>query len=251
MSQLSLSQMDLTFDRNYELDWRSLDYPVTALPELDPAKTYRPRSYTWSIDRWLDQGPDGACVGFAFAHDQIARPQVHYVDYDDAFWIYKTAQTLDPWEGEAYSGTSVLAGAKVLQQERFYHGYTWALTAEEVAKGVAYLGPCVLGLNWYDGMFRPDQDNYIRPTGRLAGGHAILAVGVKIVYKRDTFWWGRNWRDVDYDRSYITLHNSWGRSWAKDGQARLSLTDLARLLVESGDACFPIRNYEREVRSAA
>lgn len=238
-------------DREYELDWRSLEYPVTALPELDPAKSYRPRSYTWSIDRWLDQGQDGACVGFSFAHDLVARPQVHYTNYNDAFWIYKQAQTLDPWPGEDYSGTSVLAGAKVLQRDHFYLSYTWALNAEEVAKGIAYFGPCVLGVNWYAGMFTPDQDNFIRPTGKVAGGHAILAHAVKIVYKPNTWirWWQRSWRDVDFDRSYVTLHNSWGKGWAVNGAAKLSLTDLDRLMVEGGEACFPVRNPDLAVNS--
>lgn len=65
---------DPRLDRIYEEDWRSLNYAVgDELVKLDQP-IYRPRSYTWSIDKNLDQRAEGACVGFAFAHDLAARP---------------------------------------------------------------------------------------------------------------------------------------------------------------------------------
>ncbi len=243
-------------DRLYELDWRSLNYTLDAKLGIDTEPMYRPRSYTWSVDAWLDQGPDGACVGFAFAHDLIARPYV--VKGVTAKYakevIYIEAQRIDPWPGGSYAGadpfyegTSILAGAKICKQNGYFESYHWALTAEEVARGIAYFGPCVLGLNWYEGMFHPDPQGYIRPHGGLAGGHAILANAVKIVYKSGTGWWNRTWRDVDHDKSYVTIHNSWGKNWAKEGTAKLSFTDLQRLLNEQGDACFPARTHLRSV----
>lgn len=228
---------DVRLDRLYELDWRSLDYPVTA-----QIAEYRPRSFTWRLDERLDQGREGACVGFAFAHELAARPAVVQGVTDSAARrIYKEAQKIDPWPGEAYEGTSVLAGAKVCQTDGFFESYHWALTAEDVARGIAYFGPCVLGLNWYEGQFSPDPAGFIRPTGRLAGGHAIVAVAVKVAYKSVVRWRRRTWLDVDHDRSYITLVNSWGPGWGDNGKAKLTLTDLARLLAENGDAVFPKR----------
>lgn len=234
-----------TLDRRYELDWRSLDYPVTALPELLEPKSYRPRSYTWSLDTYLDQGSEGACVGFCYAHDLIARPQVIQATDADARHIYREAQKIDPWPGEDYEGTSMLAGAKIVTQQGHYSGYTWGITAEDVARAIAYFGPCALGVNWYEGMWNTDADGFIAPTGRISGGHAILAHAVKIRYKPFSWirWWYRTWRDVDFDRSYVVLHNSWGPYWGVKGRAKLSLTHLQRLLDENGDACFPVRNY--------
>jgi hypothetical protein len=241
---------DPRLDRIYQRDLRSLAFlsrdRVAAM-----SRHIEPRSYTWSIGIFLDQGAEGACVGYGFTHELAARP-VAVVGVNGGFarQVYFDGQRIDEWPGGAYpgaspfyEGTSVLAGAKVLQSRGFYLGYDWALSAEDVADGIGYLGPCVLGLNWYDGMFDTDAKGFIHKTGPLLGGHCIVAVGVRIVYKS----WisrllSRRWDNVDLDRSYVTLHNSWGSDWGVNGQARLSLRDLGLLLAEQGDACFPRRN---------
>lgn len=239
---------DPLLDRIYELDWRSLDYPVSATLTADQIRY--PRSYTWALSQYFDQGREGACVGFGFAHELAAAPIA--VEGVTGGWgreIYWLAQREDPWPGGAYEGadpfyegTSVLTGAKVVQDLGHYSGYTWALDAQEIAVGVGYKGPCVLGLRWYEGMSNTDADGFIRPTGSVRGGHCILAVGVKIVWKS---WvnrlFSRKWENVDYDRSYVLLHNSWSQTWGMNGRAKLSLRDLDTLLAEEGDACFPVR----------
>jgi len=30
-------------------------------------------------------------------------------------------------------------------------------------------GPVVIGSNWYNGMFNPDANSYVKPTGGIAG----------------------------------------------------------------------------------
>jgi hypothetical protein len=30
----------------------------------------------------------------------------------------------------------------------------------------------------------------------------------------------RDWAEVDLDKSYVNLHNSWGREWGRKGRAR-------------------------------
>lgn len=242
---MKLFKDPVVLDRKFTLDWRSLDYPVSSLVE----GMYRPRSYTWGIDSWLDQGQEGACVGYAYAHELIARPVVVVgINNEYARNIYWEAQMVDEWEGGAYpgaapvyEGTSVLAGAKTLQTQGFFSSYSWGLDAEEVARGVGYFGPAVLGTNWYEGMFNPDPQGFLRPTGRLSGGHAILICGIKIVYNSYLTWRNRTWRDVDFQRSYVVVHNSWGKEWGNNGRAKISLTDLARLMSEDGDVCFPQR----------
>jgi hypothetical protein len=61
------------------------------------------------------------------------------------------------------------------------------------------------------------------------------------VFKSPLGWWHRTWRDVDLQKSYVTLHNSWGPNWGINGRAKLSLYDLEILLNQQGDACFPVR----------
>lgn len=238
---------NVRLDRIYQLDWRSLDYAVGQ--QLRELPTYQPRSFTWSIDQWFDQGHEGACVGFSFTHELAARPQeVQGLNNEFARQTYQSAQRIDPWEGGSYpgatpfyEGTSVLAGAQVLAEQGFYESYWWALNIEELARALAYFGPCVLGINWYTGMRDADPNGFIHPIGRVEGGHAILAHAIKIVYKSWRGWRGRTWADVDYEKSYVTLHNSWGQGWANNGRAKLSLAHLGMLLQQQGDACFVVR----------
>ena len=103
--------------RLVEADPRTRAYPVRALM---PVKATRARSYTWSIGQILDQGATSSCVGHAVAHRLIARPVVRpEITGKDALEFYSLAQTLDPWEGENYEGTSVLAGAKAAMRIRY------------------------------------------------------------------------------------------------------------------------------------
>lgn len=242
---------DPRLDRVYELDWRSLDYPVTAT--LDVEQIRYPRSYTWGLSQYFDQGSEGACVGFGYAHELAAAPIVVAGVTDGwAREIYWLAQREDPWPGGAYEGaspyyegTSVLTGAKVVQDLGHYSGYTWGLTMQEAVNGICYKGPAVLGLNWYVDMFTPDASGFIHPTGTLAGGHCILAVGVKVVWKSwISRWFSRRWDNVDLDRSYLILHNSWGLGWNGNGRCKLSLRDFDRLLNEEGEAVFPVRSVK-------
>lgn len=233
--------MEKTFDRKFELDWRSLNYPVSAA--LDPNKKYRPRSYTWKLNKYLDQGQEGACVGFGFSHELAAEPQVvQNVTNETARTLYKAAQKIDEWPGENYDGTSVLAGAKVCTSNGYYSAYHWGLTTEETVKAVGYFGPAVIGTNWYEAMFNTNGMGFIHPIGRLIGGHCLTIVGVKIKYKKRFFnWFCRTWDDVDLNESYFILHNSWGQSWGVNGRAYLYLSDFEKLLQQDIDICFPER----------
>lgn len=234
--------------RAYQQDLRSLNFLVrTQVPAEGLAQ---PRSYTWSVPLSLDQGPDGACVGFGYSHELAARPQsVTGIDYHFALRLYYDIQRIDPWPGgaypdaeEFYEGTSVLSGAQLLRSRGFYSGYYWALTAKDIAVGVAYKGPAVLGLDWHEGMFNPDANGFINDTGPIYGGHCVIAMGVTIKYKyRYAFWRTRTWDDVDWENSYITIKNSWGPGWGNNGTAKMRLSTLAGLLSRNGEACFPIR----------
>lgn len=239
---------DPRLDRIYEQDLRSLNFLVRE--QVRTADIRLPRSYTWSCPLWLNQGNEGACVGAGYAHDLAAKPvpvsglTMQYAREA----LYFRIQREDPWEGGAYpgatpfyEGTSVLTGAKVLTDLGYYQSYSWALNAREVAMGIRYsAGPGILGLNWYPGMFDTDANGFIHPTGQVAGGHCIAAIGVRIIWNAGSA--NAGWDDVDMEKSYILLHNSWGSGWGINGRAKLSLSNLDRLLAEHGDACFPKRN---------
>ena len=212
---------DRKFDRSKYYDERSRDYPIRALfRKLDAQE---PRSYTWGCEPHLDQGPDGACVGFSFAHEAAAKPQVHPTDYNLAMRIYRRAQQIDEWTGEDYDGTSVLAGAKVMKELGYFESYYWALTLEEMQFGVSRKGPGVLGCWWWSGMMDPDENGYIHPTGKRVGGHAILVKGYNVKAGR------------------FEVHQSWGDQWGQGGDAYISDEDMEKLLLNDGEFCLPVR----------
>lgn len=237
-----------------EEDWGVFNYLIReALPKKAKKKHYRPRSYTHTVGHWLDQGQEGRCVEYAICHELLAKPSLVGRSVVDKILaekgIYWPAQKEDYWEGGSYpgaspfyEGTSVLAGMKVAKRLGFFDEYRWAFSIEDLVLALGYFGPVVLGINWYEGMHRPDARGFIHPTGRLAGGHALLAYGLKVHFKRTTLfnWWNRTWADVDLDQSYVRLWNSWGPSWGQNGTCKISLRDLERLLHEQGEACIPV-----------
>lgn len=205
-----------TLDWRPQHDPRSRNYPVM----LEPTE---PRSYTWRCDAYLDQGQEGACVGFSIAHEIAARPKVHPVTEDVAHQLYNTARQIDEWPGEDYEGTSVLAGVKAAQQAGYYTGYRWAFTLNEALAGISRQGPAVIGVWWHEGMWEPDAKGFIHRSGQRVGGHAILVNGVSV------------------PKRAVRVHNSWGRDWGHNGEALLSWDDFAALLMDDGECCFPIR----------
>lgn len=175
----------------------------------------------------MDQGEEGACVGFAIAHELIARPaEVASIDASFAREkIYWEAQKIDPWPGGSYpgaspqyEGTSVLAGMKALKALGYIESYHWAFGLNDLVLAVGYRGPAVLGIPWYEGMFEPYSCGHLHIGGAAMGGHAILCKGVDV--KNQTF----------------TLHNSWGSAWGNNGDAKISWKELERLLHENGEA---------------
>jgi hypothetical protein len=230
---------DPRLDRVVLFDEASRDYPIMEAPVVRRAKA--PRSYTWSLGTTLDQGSEGACVGFGWAHELLARPAVvSGIDNRAARErLYWEIQRRDPWPGGAYPGASPFyEGTAVLTGAQYAHGlgamaeYRWSFSLAELVMAIGYAGPAVLGLNWYEGMFEPDERGYIRPTGSLAGGHCIVARGVSLKY------------------GYVLLHNSWGASWGKNGTCLISFNDLDRLLHEQGEACIPVRRNAQFVLAA-
>lgn len=209
---------DRRLDRLIQFDEASRDYPIRAL-----IGSRELRTKMWASTARLDQGEEGACVGFAWSHELEAEPEpVPGIDDAFAFDVYERAKRIDEWAGEAYSGTSVLAGAKVVQELGHLSEYRWAFGLDDVLSTLSWHGPVVLGINWYYTMYYPDENHYIVPQGQKAGGHAIMAVG------------------YDHEAGEVWLQNSWGADWGKDGLCRIRIGDLDTLLQDDGEACVPV-----------
>lgn len=214
--------MERTFGRRIEFDERSRGFPIRELLEPKPL-----RSYTWGCPVRLDQGKDGACVGFAWTHELASRPKTHsLVTAALARDVYRDAQFRDPWpETPPEEGTSILAGAKASVARHFIGEYRWCFSVRDLALAVGYSGPVVLGLNWQAGMMDTDASGYVHASGGAVGGHAILCNGYSVTYKR------------------FKLVNSWGPTWGQNGTCFVSEADMTTLLADEGEACVPVDRH--------
>jgi hypothetical protein len=221
------------------LDWvprhdpRSLQYPVRTL-----FKHPEPMNMTWRTPSTpLDQGREGACVGFGWVHEALTTPVrvdiarmasvVPRNPTDFALYVYRQAQRIDEWEGEDYEGTSVLAGAKIMQDLGLLREYRWAFGVMDVALAVTNVGPVVIGIPWYDSMY--ESKGIVEVHGSVVGGHCLLVMAY------------RKAGAVFENEAAFGLFNSWGPGWGRNGLAWIRQSSLARLLADRGEACVPTR----------
>lgn len=208
--------------RRWELDLRDLNYRLSAVLPEQAQSTSR----YWIAPSPTDQGRTSHCVGHAHFHHLLAAPTVHWREsmrlrLPSPDHIYAEAQKVDEWPGEepVYEGTSVRAGAKVLQAMGRVREYRWALTVDEVRMNLLERGTIVFGTKWYGEMFTPDSNGFVRARGSQAGGHAYLGVG-----------WS-------HSRRAARCLNSWGPGWGQRGRFWIGEDDLAVLLADWGEAC--------------
>jgi len=243
--------VDPVLDRLVQFDERSRNFSVQTLLEGK-----KPKSNDWRITRpfLIDQGREGACGGFTITNELQARPS-EVVIGDESVTnqfaverIYHEAQKIDPWEGGSYygaspnySGTSILACIKIAQRLGYFKEYRWAFGLRDLVLGVGHRGPAVLGISWFDSNYNPDANGFIAPLGNKVGGHAILARAVKVIWREGLTWETNGWDAVDFDASYLTLRNSWGKWGHKDsGDCYVTLRNMLTWLADAGEVVFAV-----------
>jgi C1A family cysteine protease len=213
-----MSSMILDWKPNH--DERSREYPIRTLLSQAPIETKM-----WRQGTILDQGQEGACVGFGWTAELLAEPMPYQAREDSgnnyARNLYLEAKVLDEWPGEDYEGTSVLAGAKALKNRNLIGGYRWCFGVDDLRDAVISQGPVVIGIPWYEGMYEA-KDGIVTVKGKKVGGHCLTVTG------------------YDAENNMFRWQNSWGRAYGLDGSALIRYDDLAGLLSEQGEACIPM-----------
>lgn len=208
--------------RVYSYDPRDNNYLIQN-SSLYSTSSNRTSRY-WEDEQWWgNQGSTSECVAYAWIHWLEDGPIYHPPTPQPILQpnpVYREAQKIDEWPGENYNGTSVRAGAKILQQQGFIKQYLWAYDLNTLINTVLNTGPVVVGTYWYRNMFFPNRrTGIIRASGRIAGGHAYVING------------------VDTRRRLFRIKNSWGRSWGLNGRAFISFNDMAKLIRMRGEIC--------------
>lgn len=213
---------DKRLGRHVAHDPRSRNYAVQELVKL---RSVRHRSRIGI----LDQGQLGSCTGNAavkcISHTGFW-PKASTVltadlgaDEEYAVGVYSDATRVDDVRGTyppTDTGSSGLAVAKVLQRRGLIAGYQHAFSLEAALSAITKQ-TVIVGIPWYSGMFDPDADGFIYPTGQVEGGHEICVDEINVA--------GR----------YIEFPNSWGTSWGRKGRARIHWDDFGELLADQGD----------------
>lgn len=229
--------IERTFGWKSRHDQRSLEYPVRQL--LSSSIQIKPKM--WKEGVILDQGTEGACVGFGwtaqFLTDPVSPKKQPKVIVADKFarQIYRDAQKIDEWFGEDYSGTSVLAGAKIIQSRGLMDSYRWCFGIDDIRNTLLTIGPVVLGVPWYYSMYYTDTSALVNVdiNSGIAGGHCILLTGYHPSMK-----FGKNRQEV------YRWRNSWGKDYGKMGSGFIKAQDLNFLINQSGEACVPINKKQ-------
>lgn len=174
----------------------------------------------------LDQGQVGACTGFAGIGTLGSNPlyktsstnNIYPLTQSGALKLYSDAQVIDgrgPYPPND-NGSYGLSIAKALQNAGLISGYQHTFSLNNALLALT-TNPILVGINWYQGMFKPDPDGRVRITGLLAGGHQVMA------------------RQIDAPKSRIWFDNSWGPNWGVRGRFYLTFTDFGTLLNQQGD----------------
>lgn len=184
-----------------------------------------PTHKVWDVGPVLDQGKEGACVGFAWTGWRNCSPVVPSTSFTNEYAIdvYRRATEIDEWPNENWqnsSGTSNQAGAKIMREEKALDSFTWARGVADMKLWLLTKGPVVWTCQWRSGMYRTDSMGFLRVSGSIVGGHALLCYGVD-------------------ERGNFLVQNSWGRDFGIGGLCKVSPStmDFLASLGGSWSAC--------------
>lgn len=227
--------------RKVEHDPRSLDHPFPV------------RTLTKQVDRlWANSAPIlnqkklGSCEGNTAAewtnsginaNNRQAywlkagntTAKTKYLAEADAVKLYSLATQLDEDGTKTQyppddTGTSALGVGKAMQALGIIKTYQWSFGWAHFTAAIDQ-GPVMLGTDWYEGMFDPDEQGYCNISGDVAGGHAYLA------------------RGIDYEHKRVLCRNHWTKTWnpVLKGEFYLSFATLEQLLGQQGDVLVPVK----------
>lgn len=229
-------------DRKPHFDERSRSFGIAPY-----VADTRLKKTLWELPKTLplDQGAEGACVGFGWSTELAVGPVIQMVSNATAESYYRGAVIEDHKMGNNFEGegASVLAGAKYGKRVAVLRSYKWAFGIDQVVAALCTYGPVILGINWYDSMYETDTVGRVLVNGQLVGGHCICATGYIPADDAEKMGLGK------YD--VIEWMNTWGKVYGIGGVGYIRRIDLDTLLKQDGEAVIPtdvMRGANRRLR---
>ena len=178
----------------------------------------------------FDQGSLGSCTGNAAIGCLATGPFFATIDEGDAHWIrpldqgaavacYEAASAIDPFPGQyppEDTGSDGLSVAKVLTSLGAISGYEHAFGLDQALAALMNV-PVITGTAWRAGMFEPNAEGLVRPTGAEQGGHEYLM------------------DEYDPVRGWVGFTNSWSDQWGLGGRFYMEAEAYGELLADQGD----------------
>jgi hypothetical protein len=212
---------DRRLGRHVNHDPRSRRYPIRRAAPLTSIRHARHVPV-------FDQGELGSCTGNAavgcmgtgaFFATLTGRATEYFEDEAGAVRCYGDATAIDSYPGvypPTDTGSDGLSVAKALKARGEISGYEHAFSLDQALRGLMDR-PQITGTNWTTGMFDPDRDGIIHPTGTLAGGHEFVM------------------DEYDQARGLVGFTNSWGPGWGLAGRFFMQAEEYGTLLEQDGD----------------
>jgi hypothetical protein len=212
--------MGMKLGRHVVHDPRSRAYPA--------AMATRIHDVMWKYHgQVLDQGDIGSCTGNSAVECLMTGPYFDHLQRvfteKDALDVYEKATHLDRVPGiypPTDSGSSGLGVMKACKFFGYITSYHHAFGATQALKALM-LGPVITGTAWTEDMFKPDADNFVHPTGEVAGGHEYTVLG------------------YDTAKDAIRCLNHWTPEWGDGGYFWMHRLDWEQLLHDQGDVTVP------------
>lgn len=176
----------------------------------------------------LDQGEIGSCTGNSAVEVLMSGQYYDHLKQvfteDDALAVYTAATKLDRLPGfypVTDTGSSGIAVMKACKKNGWIVGYQHAFGLDHAMRSLM-LGPVITGTTWTTGMFDPDSDNFVHPTGDPEGGHEYTVLG------------------YDQKKDAVRCLNHWTPDWGDGGYFWMKREDWGTLLKDGGDVTIPV-----------
>ena len=173
-----------------------------------------------------------SCVGKGITNMLEHEKGIRSLGSEWADNFYFEVQKRDQFPGGEYPGADPVAGGTSIYDALVYAkeiglitDFVRARTMDEVLSGICYHSSgAIFGLDWTEGMMRPDRNGISRPTGRSVGGHCTYG------------------RDFYLNKDIVRGPNTWPdwNPWLAGGWA-MTVKDLDHSLRRGGECWFAVK----------